>query len=134
MQEHEVRELFEGLRTALDPAMEYEARHEDFVVEFPQSGERLDRDGLRRLQETFPGGKGPTIRLLRVTGGGDLWFAESRIHYPDGSVFYGVMRAEFRDGKIWRETRYYAEPFAVPEWRAAWSKPVLTEEPVAASG
>ena len=130
MQEHEVQELFERLRTAMDPAMEYQARHEDFAVEFPQSGERLDRDGLRKLQETFPGGKAPEIQLLRVTGSGDVWFAESVIHYPDGTVYHGVMRAEFRDGKIWRETRYYAEPFEVPEWRASWSRPVI-EEPVA---
>jgi hypothetical protein len=130
MQEHEVQELFERLRTAMDPAMEYQARHEDFAVEFPQSGERLDRDGLRKLQETFPGGKAPEIQLLRVTGSGDVWFAESVIHYPDGTVYHGVMRAEFRDGKIWRETRYYAEPFEVPAWRASWSRPVI-EEPVA---
>jgi hypothetical protein len=130
MQEPEVQELFERLRTAMDPAMEYQARHEDFAVEFPQSGERLDRDGLRKLQETFPGGKAPEIQLLRVTGSGDVWFAESVIHYPDGTVYHGVMRAEFRDGKIWRETRYYAEPFEVPAWRASWSRPVI-EEPVA---
>ena len=90
MQEHEVQELFERLRTAMDPAMEYQARHEDFAVEFPQSGERLDRDGLRKLQETFPGGKAPEIQLLRVTGSGDVWFAESVIHYPDGTVYHGV--------------------------------------------
>ena len=129
MQEQEVRELFERLRKAMDPAEEYRERHQDYLVEFPQSGERMDRDGLRRLQETFPGGTAPRIRLLRVTGGGDIWVAESLIHYPDGTVFYGVSRVEFRDAKIWRETRYYAEPFEVPAWRADWSKPVL--EPVA---
>jgi hypothetical protein len=127
MQEHEVRELFSRLRTVMDPAVEYEARHEDYLLELPQSGERLDRDGLRRLQETFPGDTAPRIRLLRVTGSGDIWVAESLIHYPDGTVFYGVSRVEFRDGKIWRETRYYAEPFEVPAWRADWSKPVLEE-------
>jgi hypothetical protein len=127
MQEHEVRALFERLRTAMDPAVEYQERHQDFLVEFPQSGERLDRDGLRRLQETFPGGMGPRIRLLRVTGGGDVWVAESHIHYADGKDVYGVSRVEFRDGRIWRETRYYAEPFEVPAWRAEWSKPVLEE-------
>jgi hypothetical protein len=30
------------------------------------------------------------------------------------------MIVEFSDGKIWRETRYYAEPFEAPEWRAQW--------------
>jgi hypothetical protein len=130
MQEHEVRRLFERLREAMDPALEYQERHQDFLVEFPQSGERMDRDGLRRLQETFPGDMAPRIRLLRLTGSGNVWFAESEIHYADGTVFYGVSRVEFRDGKIWRETRYYAEPFEVPEWRASWSRPVM-KEPVA---
>jgi hypothetical protein len=127
MQEHEVRELFQRLREAMDPAVEYQERHEDYLLEFPQSGERMDRDGLRRLQETFPGGTAPRIELLRVTGSGDVWFGESRIHYADGTVFYGVSRVEFRDAKIWRETRYYAEPFEVPAWRADWSKPVLEQ-------
>jgi hypothetical protein len=130
MQEHEVRQLFERLRAAMDPALEYEERHEDYLVEFPQSGERLDRDGLRKLQESFPGGTPPRIQLRRVTGGGDVWFGETMIRYADGAVVHGVSRIEFRDGKMWRETRYYAEPFEVPAWRASWSKPVV-EEPVA---
>jgi hypothetical protein len=130
MQEHEVRELFQRLREAMDPELEYRHRHEDYLVEFPQSGERMDRDDLRRLQETFPGGQAPNIQLRRVTGGGDVWFGESLIHYADGKVVFGVSRVEFRDGRMWRETRYYAEPFEVPEWRASWSKPVL-EQPVA---
>jgi hypothetical protein len=131
MQEHEVRELFQRLRTAMDPELEYQHRHEDYLLELPQSGERLDRDGLRRLQQTFPGGMAPRIQLLRVTGAGDVWVGESLIHYGDGKVFYGVSRIEFRDGKMRRETRYYAEPFEVPAWRADWSKPVLEREPVA---
>jgi hypothetical protein len=127
MQEHEVRELFERQRSAMDPELEYRLRHEDYLLELPQSGERLDRDGLRRLQTTFPGGTAPKIELLRVTGGGDVWISESIIRYADGTVFYGVSRVEFRDTRIWRETRYYAEPFEVPSWRADWSKPVLEE-------
>jgi hypothetical protein len=127
MQEREVRELFERLRTAMDPAVEYQERHEDYLVEFPQSGERLDRDGLRRLQETFPGGTPPKIKLLRLTGCGDVWVGETAIRYPDGKDVFGVSRVEFRDGKMWRETRFYAEPFEVPAWRAEWSKPVLEE-------
>jgi hypothetical protein len=131
MQEHEVRELFDRLLSAMDPALEYEERHPDYTVEFPQSGERLDRDGLRRLQESFPGERPPRIQLRRVTGGGDVWFGETVIHYPDRTMAHGVSRIEFRDGKMWRDTRYYAEPFEVPAWRADWSKPVLGKEPVA---
>ena len=128
MQEHEVRELVERFFEVMDPAVEYEARHEDFTVEFPQSGERLDREGLRKLQEHFPGGA-PEIRLRRLTGGGDLWTTEAVIRYADGKVFHGVNIHEFRDGKIWKETRYYGEPFEPPAWRAEWTERI--EEPVA---
>ncbi len=31
---------------------------------------------------------------------------------------------EFKDGKIWRETRYYAAPFDAPKWRAKWVEPI----------
>ena len=27
---------------------------------------------------------------------------------------------KLRDGNVFRETRYYAEPFEAPEWRARW--------------
>jgi hypothetical protein len=121
MQEHEVRELLDRLIEARDPALEHEARHEDFTVEFPQSGERMDRDGLRKLQEHFPSGA-PTIRLRRLIGAGDLWIAETVIHYTDGTVLHGANIVEFRGGKIWKETRYYGEPFDAPAWRAEWAE------------
>jgi hypothetical protein len=35
-------------------------------------------------------------------------------------IFEVAMIVEFRDGKIWRDTRYYAEPFEAPDWRAQW--------------
>jgi hypothetical protein len=128
MQEHEVRELLDRLIEAMDPALEYEARREDFTVEFPQSGERMDRDGLRKLQEHFPSGT-PRIQLRRLIGAGDLWITETVIHYTDGKVFHGANIVEFRDGKIWKETRYYGEPFEAPAWRAEWTERI--EEPVA---
>jgi hypothetical protein len=127
MQEQEVRELLDRLLEAMDPALEYGARHEEFTVEFPQSGERMDRDGLRKLQEHFPSGA-PRIELRRLTGTGDLWIAETVIHYTDGKVLHGANIVEFRDGKIWRETRYYGEPFDAPAWRAEWAERIT--EPV----
>jgi hypothetical protein len=128
MQEHDVRELLERLYQAMDPALEYQARHEDFTVEMPQSGERTDREGLRTLQEHFPDGP-PKVTLRRVTGGDNLWFVETEIHYADGKVFFGAKIVEFRDGKILRETRYYGEPFEAPAWRAQWVQRI--DEPVA---
>jgi hypothetical protein len=34
--------------------------------------------------------------------------------------FHFVSIVELRDGEMWRDTRYYAEPFEDPEWRARW--------------
>jgi len=30
------------------------------------------------------------------------------------------MILELKDGRIWRDRRYYSEPFEAPEWRARW--------------
>jgi len=40
--------------------------------------------------------------------------------YGEGQVFTVVVTFELRDGKIWRDTRYYGEPFEAPQWRAPW--------------
>jgi hypothetical protein len=31
-----------------------------------------------------------------------------------------VSVVEFRDGKVARETDYFAQPFQAPQWRAQW--------------
>ena len=119
MHEHEVRELMERLLAAMDPALEYEHRHEDYLVDMPQSGERMTRDGLRAMQEAYPSGP-PKISLEHLVGAGDHWAGYSAIRYGDGTTSFGVSFVQFRDGKMWRETRFYAEPFDAPAWRAHW--------------
>jgi hypothetical protein len=49
-----------------------------------------------------------------------LWVIKGVNDYGEGHVFSVVVVFELRDGKIWRDTRYYAEPFEAPEWRAQW--------------
>jgi hypothetical protein len=113
----------------MDPELEYAARSEDFTVEFPQSGELFDRDGLRELQRHFPGGP-PRIQVEQVTGGGDIWAVRMVLTYADGAVFHGVNIVEFSGGLICKETRVYGEPFEAPAWRAQWAR--RTEQPAAA--
>jgi hypothetical protein len=40
--------------------------------------------------------------------------------YGGGQTTDFVMILELKDGRIWRDRRYYAEPFEAPEWRARW--------------
>jgi hypothetical protein len=44
------------LEGALDSAQEYEIRHEDVVIDMPQSGERIrGRDNMKAMQDAYPG-------------------------------------------------------------------------------
>lgn len=94
--------------------------HQDFVQEWPQSGERIvGADNALAIDRNFPGGM-PTMKLRRVRSDGDLAAAEVELSYADGSTYLGVSLLEFRDGMIVKETDYFAEPFPAPQWRAQW--------------
>jgi hypothetical protein len=119
MDEQQAQRFLAELFSRLSPDEEYELRHEDYVMEMPQSGERIrGRENMRAFQEAYP--DPPSIRLRRVLVRDGLWIAEGFNDYGGGQVFAIVAIIELRDGKMWRDTRYYAEPFDAPEWRARW--------------
>jgi hypothetical protein len=120
MDDRQARETLTAMLTSLDPDAEYELRHEDFVADMPQSGERIrGRDNMRAMQRAFPPDRTPTFRVRRITGGGDVWTVEAIGDYG-GETYLVVVIFEFRDGRIIRETRYYPQPFEAPEWRSHW--------------
>jgi hypothetical protein len=122
--EEEVRQVVAEMTTAPDAEREYELRHADCLIDIPQSGERFNRDGMLEMQRNFPGGP-PDMNLVRLAGEGDVWVAELESDYGEerGGVFKVCVILEFADGRIARETRYYAEPFEAPEQRAQWRMP-----------
>jgi ketosteroid isomerase-like protein len=94
--------------------------HDDYVQEWPQSGERIvGRDNALAIDRSFPGGL-PRMSFRRIRGEGDLVVMEVELEYADGSVYQGVSIIELRDGRIAKETDYFAEPFVAPQWRAQW--------------
>lgn len=123
MEEPDPRHVAEGLWRALQ-AGDWEAAgghlHDDFVQEWPQSGERIvGRDNALAIERNFPGGL-PTMRFRRTLAAGDLAVLEVELTYADGSRYLGVSVIELRDGKVVKETDYYAQPFQAPAWRARW--------------
>src|SRR5207237_877032 len=109
----------------LDPEQEYALRQEDVVIDMPQSGERIrGRDNMKAMQEAYPGP--PTITVHRIVGSGEVWVVEGRSDYG-GRIYYVANILEFHEGKIIRETRYYADPFEAPAWRAPWVEPIESE-------
>jgi hypothetical protein len=113
-------------------------RHREWRVHWPQSGEVVrSSDTFRQITSAYPGGRpaskvdrvvgagdqwvvtaGNTV--LRIVGTGDFWWGEWRMTYPDGREWNCVDLLELRDSKVWRETVYWAEPFAAPPWRRQW--------------
>jgi SnoaL-like domain len=96
---------------------------DDFVQEWPQSGERIvGREAAIKLDEAYEGATGtsPKMTYRRMLGGGDVYVAEGTIDYGDGTPVSYVGIAEFRDGKICKITEYFANPFPAPEWRAGF--------------
>ena len=107
----------------LSPNHEYALRHPDYVMEMPQSNERVrGRDAMRAMQEAFP--TPPRVRLRRVHGAGRTWVVEGVNDY-DGDVWHVVLILELDpDGLVLRDTRYYGHSSAPPEWRSAWVEPM----------
>ena len=103
---------------ASDFETEHSIYHDDAVLEYPQSGERIR--GRRNIQITRtkqPSKKRFVVR--RIVGGGDLWVTELILTY-DGKPSYTVSIMEFRGDKVARETQYFADPFVAPASRAQW--------------
>jgi hypothetical protein len=118
MDEQQASQFLTELLPKLSPEEEYELRHEDYVMEMPQSGERIrGRQKMREFQEAYP--NPPSMQLRRVLVRDGLWVAELVSDYGE-QVYDVALIIELRDGKMWRDTRYYAEPFEAPEWRAQW--------------
>ena len=125
-----VREAFEtgDLRALAAVAKDVYAR--DIVQEWPQSGERISGlDNVQAVNDNYPAmtGTEPKSSLRRVIGSGDIWIIENTIDYGDGVPVSAVSILEFRDGKVVKQTDYFANPFEAPAWRSQW---VQKMEPV----
>jgi ketosteroid isomerase-like protein len=94
---------------------------DDVEVRWPQSGEHFKgKETCIRVFSTYPGGSPKVVSTPHITASGNLAVGEAELEYPDGKHYMSVAIMEVRDGKIARETDYFAEPFPAPEWRMQW--------------
>ena len=118
-----------NIRTALDRhwaasatgdlATEHDIYHDDSICDYPQSDERIrGRENLQALRGHHPS-KPAGFTVKRIVGNGDLWVSEYTITY-NGRPVNTVSIMEFRDGKVFHETQYFADPFEAPAWRSQW--------------
>ena len=117
-------------------------RDPDWFLEYPQSGERIrGHANETAISKHYPGGlpeidKGrvvgsedrwivtPSLTVARIVGSGEAWWSEGIMHYPDGSTWHVASIYLLRNGRVFRETTYWAPPFDPPAWRAQWVEPI----------
>jgi ketosteroid isomerase-like protein len=113
-----VERVIEGLNSR-DLSLFHAQFHEDSVMEYPQSGERIvGGENRRAVYGAFPGL--PTVTPRRVEISGDLAVVEAQLAYGDGADWRAVFIFELRDGKIAKETAYWTQPFEAADWRSQW--------------
>ena len=121
MDESEIRKALDrhwAASDANDFDIEHDIYREDAVLEYPQSGERIrGRHNIRASRVAQPNSKRFTVG--RIVGSGDLWVTQFILSY-DGRPSYSVSVMEFQDGKVARETQYFADPFEPGPSRAQW--------------
>ena len=120
MDEQQAEQFLVEMFSTLSAEKEYALRHEDYAMQMPQSGERIrGPENMRAFQRAFAtSSTPPSIRIRRVLVREGLWIVEGLNDYGEGGAYNVVLIVEIKDGKWWRDTRYYAEPFEAPEWRA----------------
>jgi hypothetical protein len=120
MDERAAHEFLTELYSLLSAEAENRIRHEEYTMEWPQSGERLrGRQKMKAFQESNAGLRPPRWpRRVLVREG--LWVVEGSVDYGGGRDWDFVLILELREGKVIKETRYYAEPFEAKEERAEW--------------
>jgi len=107
---------------ANDFATEHDIYRADAVLEYPQSGERIQgRAHIEASRAAQPNAKRFTVR--RILGAGDLWVSELVMTY-DGQPNYVVSVMEFEDSAVVRETQYFSDPFEPGPSRAQWVEPI----------
>lgn len=94
--------------------------HDQYVLEWPQSGERIrGRENFALVNERYPAAGRWAFKLLRIVA--DERAGASEVVVTDGArVDRAVTFFEMREGRIWRMVEYWPEAFPAAEWRAQW--------------
>ena len=97
-----------------------ELLHEEYSLEWPQSGERIrGRANFVAVNENYPAHGRWEFTVHRI-------FAEGNEVVSDVGVSDGVITGRvitfstIRDGRILRQTEFWPDPFEPAAWRAQW--------------
>ena len=93
---------------------------EEYVLEWPQSGERVrGRENFVAINKKYPAHGRWEFTIHRILAAGDE--VVSDVDVTDGVIRGRVITfSKIRDGKILRQTEFWPDPFEPAAWRAQW--------------
>lgn len=98
--------------------------HDDYVLDWPQSGERVrGRTNFAAINENYPAAGRWQFTIHRLIA--DEYCVATDVSVTDGLIQARVITfSEIRDGRIVRQTEYWPDPFEAATWRAQWAERV----------
>lgn len=94
--------------------------HDDFVLEWPQSGERIrGRDNFAALNTAFPAEGKWHFTINQMVAENELVVTDVTV--TDGKrTDRAITFSTIRNAKIWKQVEFWPEAFEAPAWRAGW--------------
>lgn len=116
----QVVEQFWGAMQSNDFKAVGEFLHEEYVLEWPQSGERVrGRENFVAINENYPAHGRWEFTVHRILAEGDE--VVSDVDVTDGVIHGRVITfSTIRDGKIAHQTEFWPAPFEPADWRTQW--------------
>lgn len=94
--------------------------HDDYILEWPQSGERIrGRANFAAINTYYPAEGKWRFTLNQILSDGDVVVTDVTV--TDGArTDRAITFSTVRDGKIWKQIEFWPEPSEAPAWRAEW--------------
>jgi limonene-1,2-epoxide hydrolase len=94
--------------------------HDNYILEWPQSGERIrGRANFIAINENYPAHGRWEFAVHRILAEGEE--VVSDVAVTDGIITGRVITfSTIQDGKILHQTEFWPDPFEPAAWRAQW--------------
>lgn len=94
--------------------------HDEYTLEWPQSGERiLGRDNFAAINTNYPAEGKWHFTINHIVAEGDMVVTD--VTATDGKIIgRAITFSTIRDEKIWKQIEFWPDPFEAPEWRVQW--------------
>jgi ketosteroid isomerase-like protein len=94
--------------------------HDDYVLEWPQSGERIrGRANFIAINENYPAHGRWDFQVHRILAEGDNVVSDVQVS-DEMITARAITFSIVKDGKILHQMEFWPDPFEPAEWRAAW--------------